>query len=102
MYSQAAQRRNGKGSVSILVSNGRLQLRFHFNGKRHYLSLGLPDNKVNRKAAEGKAKLIEADIAFDRFDHTLAKYKPQAALSTITPPLTPKLDLDGLWEKYTH
>ncbi len=27
------------------------------------LSLGLPDNKLNRKVAEAKAKLIEADIA---------------------------------------
>lgn len=103
MQSQAVRSRNSKGSVSILVSNDRLQLRFHFNGKRYYLSLGLPDSKLNRKAAEAKAKLIESDIAFDRFDPTLAKYKPQLAPSTATPltPLTPKIPFIDLWEKYT-
>ncbi|NJM66377.1 MAG: DUF3596 domain-containing protein [Acaryochloris sp. RU_4_1] len=106
MYSESSERRNSKGSVSILVSNGRLQLRFHYAGKRHYLSLGLPDNKINRKAAEAKAKLIEADMAFDRFDPTLARYKPQSVLSTVTPSFTPlaepKLALADLWEKYTQ
>lgn len=104
MSSQPLSHKNSKGSVSILVSNNRLQLRFHFNGKRHYLSLGLPDNKLNRKAAEAKAKLIESDIAFERFDPTLAKYKPHSALSTITPitPITPKISFADLWEKYTH
>lgn len=109
MYSQSPKARNSKGSVSILVSNDRLQLRFHYAGKRHYLSLGLPDTKVNRRAAEAKAKLIESDIAFDRFDPTLVKYKPQIALSTITPSISsitptesPKLTLVELWERYTE
>jgi integrase len=106
MYSESSERRNSKGSVSILISNGRLQLRFHYAGKRHYLSLGLPDNKINRKAAEAKAKLIESDMAFDRFDPTLARYKPQSLLSMVTPSLTPlegtKLELADLWEKYTQ
>ncbi len=38
-----------------MVKNDRLQLRFHYAGKRHYFSLGLPDTKVNRRAAEAKA-----------------------------------------------
>lgn len=103
MQSQAVGSRNSKGCVSILVSNDRLQLRFHFNGKRYYLSLGLPDSKLNRRAAEAKAKLIESDIAFDKFDPTLAKYKPQSAPSTVTPitPPTQKIPFIDLWEKYT-
>jgi integrase len=68
--------------------------------------LGLPDNKINRKAAEAKAKLIESDIAFDRFDPTLVRYKPQSVLSTVTPSSTPledsKLALTDLWERYTQ
>jgi integrase len=104
MYSQTVKGRTSKGSVSVLASNGRLQLRFHYAGKRHYLSLGIPDTKNNRKAAEAKAKLIESDIAFDRFDPTLAKYKPQSALSTVTPSITPlatpKPELSELWAKY--
>lgn len=55
--------------------------------------------------AEAKAKLIESDIAYERFDPTLAKYKPQSALSTvtpITPIVTPKISCAELWEKYTQ
>lgn len=89
MYSQSMQRKASKGSVQIKISNRRLQLVFSHGGKRHYLSLGLPDKKVNRKAAEAKAKLIESDITYDRLDPTLAKYKPQSALSTVTPIFTP-------------
>jgi integrase len=102
MYSKQTQGKASKGSVQIKNSNSRLQLVFSHAGKRHYLSLGLPDNKVNRKAAEAKAKLIESDIAFDRFDPTLTRYKPQSALSTITPVFTPTAisSLAELWEKF--
>jgi integrase len=108
MYLEKAKPKNSKGCVSIISSNGRLQLRFHYGGKRHYISLGLPDNKVNRKAAEAKAKIIEADITFDRLDPTLGKYKPQTALSTVDAitPITPieveNLNLVDLWAKYTQ
>lgn len=102
MYSENTQRKASKGSVQIKTSNSRLQLVFSQGGKRHYLSLGLPDSKLNRRAAEAKAKLIEADIAYDRFDSTLKRYKPQAALNTFTPAFTPKNSLPQLWEKYTQ
>jgi hypothetical protein len=105
MYSKDTQPKASKGSVQVKNSNSRLQLVFSYGGKRHYISLGLPDNKVNRKAAHAKASLIESDIAFDRFDPTLAKYKPPSALSTvtqITPIFTPKPSLGQLWEKYTE
>jgi len=105
MYSIDTQRKASKGSVQIKSSNGRLQLVFSYAGKRHYLSLGLPDNKINQKVAEAKAKLIESDIAYDQFDSTLSKYKPQSALSTVTPaftPITPKASFAELWERYTQ
>ena len=81
-----------KGSVQIKSSNERLQLVFTFAEKRRYLSLGLPDTKLNRRAAEAKAKLIEADIAYE-FDTTLAKYKPQSSQveeTAFTPIVTPR------------
>ncbi|WP_375340482.1 Arm DNA-binding domain-containing protein [Plectonema radiosum] len=31
-----------KGSVSVILSNNRIQLRFHFAGKRYYISTGYP------------------------------------------------------------
>lgn len=61
VHSESRQRKAAKGSVRIKVSNERLQLVFSHAGTRHYLSLGVPDNKLNRKVAEAKAKLIESD-----------------------------------------
>lgn len=106
MYSQNSTDKASKGSVSILNSNGRLQLRFSFGGKRHYLSTGYPDTPQHRKLAEIKAKAIEKDILYEWFDpNNLDKYKPQAALSTVTPvtPIAlPQPSLAELWEKYTE
>lgn len=102
---QQPKQRHNKGTVAIIVSNERLQLRFNYAGKRHYISLGLSDTVVNRKIAEAKAKLIESDIIYERLDLTLDKYKPQTALSVLTPvtPLStpPQLSLFDLWQKYT-
>lgn len=97
--------RHSKGTVAIIVSNDRLQLRFNYGGKRHYLSLGLSDTQVNWKVAEAKAKLIEADIIYERLDLTLNKYRPQLAAkidAPVTPVSTPCLPLIALWEKYTQ
>jgi integrase len=91
--------RSTKGSAQIKSSNNRLQIVFSYAGKRHYLSLGLPDTPTNRKAAIAKAKLIEADIAYERLDPTLAKYKPQTALS-VTPITPTQPDLGELWEQF--
>jgi integrase len=85
-----------------------LQLRFHYGGKRHYISTGLADTPANRKLAEFRASEIEKDILYERFDPTLEKYKPKSALSTVTPvtPITPnqkqKPKLDELWDKYSE
>ena len=105
MHSREPQRKASKGSVQIKTSNSRLQLVFSYDGKRHYLSLGLSDDKINRRVAEAKAMLIESDIRFERFDPTLTKYKPHSVLSTVTPDITPtatpKPNLAELWEEYT-
>ncbi len=109
MYSEKSGTKASKGTVQIKVSNSRLQLVFSYAGKRKYLSLGLPDNKLNRKVAEAKAKLIESDITMERFDSSLAKYRPLSlsepsseSPSSIPAPIeAPKPDLAWLWEKYT-
>ncbi|AFY42221.1 integrase family protein [Nostoc sp. PCC 7107] len=105
MYSKTSKGRGYKGSVSIINSNDRLQLRFHYGGKRHYLSTGLLNTPANWKLAEYKAAEIEKDILHERFDESLAKYKPASSLSTVTPvtPIQkPKPQLDELWEKYSE
>ena len=105
MYSQTPTGQASKGSVVIINSNGRLQLRFSYGGKRHYISIGLPDSPTNRKLAELRASEIEKDILYERFDATLQKYKPNTSLSTITP-VTPiskfKPELDELWKSYSE
>lgn len=105
MYSSKSSDRAHKGSVAILSSNGRLQLRFSYGGKRHYITTGYPDTAEHRRLAEIKAKEIEKDILYERFDpNNLDKYKPKAALSTVTP-VTPihkqQPSLADLWGKYT-
>lgn len=102
MYAKDTQRKASKGSVQIKVSHERLQLVFSYGSKRHYLSTGLANNKLNRRAVEAKAKLIETDIAYDRLDETLVKYKSQSALSTVTPIVTPIISLAELWDRYTQ
>lgn len=62
MYSKTQTGKASKGSVSILVSNGRLQLRLRYAGKRLYTSLEFSDTPQNRKLAEMKAREIELDI----------------------------------------
>jgi hypothetical protein len=89
MKTQMSQRKASKGTVQIKNSNERLQLVFSYTGKRHYLSTGFTDTPANRKLAEMKARQIELDILCGNFDTTLAKYKPELLLSTVTPTLNP-------------
>ena len=103
MTSISNRQKSQKGTVRIKTSNERLQLVFTFSGHRHYLSLGLPDTALNRKVAAAKAKLIESDIAFDRFDQSLDKYKPQSVLSTTTAaviPIKTQPSLSELWDSF--
>ncbi len=104
MYSKNPPGKASKGSVQVITSHERLQLRFRFGGKRHYVSLGLPDTKENRKLAELKAREIELDILSGHFDTTLVKYKPHSVLSIealdITPTTTPTLS--ELWQRYSE
>ena len=65
MASKTPTGRASKGSVSVILSNRRLQLRFHFSGKRYYISTGYPDTPHHRKLAKLKASEIEKDIFGD-------------------------------------
>ncbi|MBE9138747.1 DUF3596 domain-containing protein [Nodosilinea sp. LEGE 07088] len=105
MYSTKLPSRARKGSVKVFSSNGRLQLRFSYGGKRHYVSTGYPDEPQYRQMAEIKAKEIEKDILFERLDPSdLSKYKPKAldkGFTPITSPTVSEVALSGLWEQYT-
>lgn len=86
------------GSVVLTVDRGKLRIQFPralFDGQQKYLALGLPDTPINRAAAEARVKQIESDIAFDRFDHTLERYRVQALT-------TNGVNLAELWQRYTQ
>ncbi|WP_204137405.1 tyrosine-type recombinase/integrase [Halomicronema sp. CCY15110] len=97
--------RKAKGTVGIEAYQGRLRLRLPrqlFDGKQKYLSLGLPDTSTNRKAAEAKAKVIESDIAFERFDATLVKYgkAKSAHLRAVEALQAQSMRVLGLWTQF--
>ena len=103
MQAKTSTQKSAKGSVVILNSHDRLQLRFRFGGKRRYLSLGLPDTPINRKFAELKAAEIEQDIFKEKFDSSLKKYKSASEREKITPTLSgtaERPNLIELWQKY--
>jgi integrase len=97
-----------KGSVGVESYQGRLRLRLPrqlFEGRQKYLMPGLADTAIHRKLAEAKAKLIESDIAMERFDYTLAKYgHQQSPARSIVAAVKPKpaSDLAKLWAQYTE
>lgn len=94
--------RNSKGSVVVCHLRGmlRIQLPRHlFGGSQKYLYLGLPDTAINRSAAEEKARAIAGDIAFDKFDSSLQKYRPHLVTA---PTAKYSANLSELWEKYTE
>jgi integrase len=74
-----------KGTIAVEVFKDRLRLRWGYAGKRYCLYIGLPDTKVNRVAAEAKARQIELDIASSNFDATLKKYKTELQVKRSLP-----------------
>ncbi|MGV3595593.1 MAG: Arm DNA-binding domain-containing protein [Sediminibacterium sp.] len=67
--------KNSKGAVSITNYRGRIRLRWRYQDKRYSLSLATY-NKVNLSKATLVAAHIEKDMAYDVFDDTLERYKP--------------------------
>jgi integrase len=66
-----------RGTVAIEDFQGMLRLRWSYQGKRHCITLGMPNSIVNQTVAQSKAKVIEGDMVTGNFDSTLRKYKPR-------------------------
>lgn len=69
--------------------------RYLFGDEQKYIYLGIPDTPNNRQAASARAQMISADIAFDKFDYSLERYKPTAIISDAS-------SLNSLWQQYTQ
>lgn len=92
-------KRAAAGTVQILSTAGRLQLRYTEPSRtRRVLSLRLPDSALNRKAAELKAREIEKDLALGTYT-THHKYNPRH-LQVVEP--VPSITLEELWFKYNE
>ncbi len=97
------RRRKAKtGSVTIRSSNNRLQLVFTHLGKRHFVSLGLPNTPLNMKTAQDIAFEVQRDIQYGEFDPTYRKYKIHSP--TTADPLSKATQqgsrLMALWDHY--
>lgn len=91
------------GKVSIESNGNTLRLRYRANGKRETIGLG-PDTKTARKAAKATAQQIDADITFNRYDASKARYSSRYANKQdavlIQLPIEPKITLVEIWEHY--
>jgi integrase len=63
-----------KGTVSLINYKGRIRLRWRFQSNRYSLNLS-PYNKANLLPAKQIALSIEQDIANNKFDHSLSRYR---------------------------
>lgn len=66
--------KNQKGTVSLINYKGRIRLRWRFQSNRYSLNLS-PYNKANLLPAKQIALSIEHDIANNKFDLSLSKYR---------------------------
>lgn len=87
--------RERRGRVTVERFRDSIRLRWTLDGKTHSLTIG-KDSKDTLRAARAKAQIIDADIAFDRFDPSLVKYgKPLPALLAPT-----EIGLRHLWNEF--
>ncbi len=70
-----------KGTVSIENLEDRgLRLRWRHEGNRYVMALvGVSDNKLNRAAAQSKARQIEEDMVTGNFDPTVRHLQAKAS-----------------------
>ena len=88
-----------KGTINTQSIRGMLRLRLPrhlFNGEQKYLTLGLPDTPKNREIAQAKATQMEYDIALEKFDLSLDRYRSTYQIVETHPLLI------DLWAAYTE
>ena len=98
--------KNGTGAadkVRLESVSGRLRLRWSGSGKRHCLSLGLPDTKSNRLAAQKIILQVEADLETGKF-YELAHYKRQMQSAGAPAAKLTAVEIFDKWLEYkaTH
>jgi integrase len=72
-----------KGEVSIENNEGRIRLRWRYNGKRYPLSLPYAYTPENLHLASIIVAEIKLDIMKGCFDTSLEKYKPEGSIKPV-------------------
>jgi len=86
----------GKHGSGVEVHNGFLRIRFTYNGRRYYESLGLTPNVANRKAAERISGDVRQKIALGVFDYAAA-FPNSKNLETAAPQALAFKDYAPVW-----
>jgi integrase len=86
----------GKPGSGVEVHNGFLRIRFTFNGRRYYESLGLTPNVANRKAAERISGEVRQKIVLGVFDYA-ATFPNSKNVKTAAPQATTFADYAPVW-----
>jgi integrase len=89
--------KNLKGTVSISNVDGRIRLRWRYQGKRYSINLAAY-TKLHLTKAKTVAALIEKDMAFDSFDYSLNRYKGNERSKNGV--LTPEKTIVGYFEEW--
>jgi integrase len=82
--------------VTIENHDGRLRLRWHYQGKRYTLSCGVNADPTGMALAKIKQSQIEGDLLNGYFDPSLLRYKPQTLGKNAT-----QISVPELFEKFT-
>ncbi len=90
-----------QGSITIECVNGKLRLRFRVFGNHYTIPLGVSESVENWKLAEIKAKELETDVLFGRFEPTnLNKYKIRNLSIVNSSTFSTDIEMKELWDKY--
>src|SRR5689334_18997899 len=87
--------KNSKGNVSLTNYRGRIRLRWRYQSTRYSLNL-LSYCKTNLLSAKKTALQIEQDMANEKFDHSLCKYKGE-----LKAPLQAEKTIVDYFEEWT-
>ena len=103
--SKAAKPRRRKGTGSIIIRNGKYELRWREKGKLHQETTGLSATKANRKAAEdmlAKKTMIERYLTRKQQIDLLMKEKEslEEKIARLEDKAKPKIYLGGLVEAF--
>jgi len=75
--------KNSKGNVSLTNYKGRIRLRWRYQSVRYSINL-LSYSKTNLLSAKKTALQIEQDMANEKFDHSLSRYKGESNIQVKT------------------